>query len=150
MLQYFQYLDLVFLNIRINKIVTKTCQKNIFRNIAITRLKPLRHLRTLSKAFEKILQLQELLSLKGQTISKADYGVLNSPKSECWHNFQYIKLSQHYFFGRIKETINCTRDLKFRLSKKHTNSSTWFGRLLSKHEEDCSKFCVLLRKSELY
>ena len=32
-------------------------------------------------------------------------------------------------------------------------SSSWFGRLLSKctnHEEDCTNFCVLLRKSGLY
>ena len=33
------------------------------------------------------------------------------------------------------------------------NSSSWFGRLLSKctkHEEDCANFCVLLREPELY
>ena len=46
--------------------------------------------------------------------------------------------------------------LKFGLTEKHINlkkSSAWFGHLLSKrpnHEEDFFKFCVLLRKSELY
>ena len=46
--------------------------------------------------------------------------------------------------------------LKFGLYEKHTKCEkkiSWFGRLLrdcTKHEEDCAKFCVLLRKSELY
>ena len=41
--------------------------------------------------------------------------------------------------------------LKFGLSEKHTSS--WFGRLLSectKHEEDCTNFCGLLRKAYFY
>ena len=29
------------------------------------------------------------------------------PKNERWDNFQYIKLSQRSFFGRIEDTINC-------------------------------------------
>ena len=33
------------------------------------------------------------------------------PKNERWDNFQYIKLSQHSFLGRIEDTINCFRDL---------------------------------------
>ena len=33
------------------------------------------------------------------------------PKNERWDNFQYIKLSQRSFFGRIEDTINCFRDL---------------------------------------
>ena len=33
------------------------------------------------------------------------------PNNECWDNFQYIKLSQRSFFGRIEDTINCFRDL---------------------------------------
>ena len=48
------------------------------------------------------------------------------------------------------------REIKFGLSENHTKfekiSSSWFGRLLSKctnHEEEFSKFCVLLKKSEL-
>ena len=43
---------------------------------------------------------------KDQTISKANYGLLNSPKkrTKCTQD-------NHSFFGRIKETINCFRDL---------------------------------------
>ena len=40
-----------------------------------------------------------------------------------------------------------------RRPQKFAQSSLWFGRLLSKcpnHEEDCEKFCGLLRKAELY
>ena len=33
------------------------------------------------------------------------------PKKERWDNFHNIKLSQRSFFGRIKDTINCFRDL---------------------------------------
>ena len=33
------------------------------------------------------------------------------PKNKCWDNFQYIKLSQRSFFGRIGDTINCFGDL---------------------------------------
>ena len=33
------------------------------------------------------------------------------PKNERWDNFHYIKLSQRLVFGRIKDTINCFRDL---------------------------------------
>ena len=47
--------------------------------------------------------------------------------------------------------------IKFGLSEKHTRfekkSSLCFGRLLSKcakHEKDFFKYCVFLRKSELY
>ena len=33
------------------------------------------------------------------------------PKNERWDNFQYIKLSQRSFFGRIQDAIICFRDL---------------------------------------
>ena len=33
------------------------------------------------------------------------------PNNDCWDNFQYTKLSQHSFFGKIEDTINCFRDL---------------------------------------
>ena len=33
------------------------------------------------------------------------------PKNECWDNFQYIKLSQRLFFGRIEDTIFFFRNL---------------------------------------
>ena len=33
------------------------------------------------------------------------------PKNKCWGNFQYIKLPQHSFFGRIQDAIICFRDL---------------------------------------
>ena len=32
------------------------------------------------------------------------------PKNKCWNNFQYIKLSQRLFFGRMEDTIICFRD----------------------------------------
>ena len=32
-------------------------------------------------------------------------------KNARWDNFQYTKLSQRSFFGRIEDTINCFRDL---------------------------------------
>ena len=43
------------------------------------------------------------LALKGQTISNANHGLLNSPKKQT-------KCTQDNF-GRIEETINCFRDL---------------------------------------
>ena len=50
--------------------------------------------------------------------------------------------------------IGCWKSLDFLRSKRNLKKiSSWFGRLLSKctkHEEDCTNFCVLLRKSELY
>ena len=33
------------------------------------------------------------------------------PYNERWDNFQYVKLSQRSFFGRIEDTINCFQDL---------------------------------------
>ena len=46
-------------------------------------------------------------------------------------------------------------NLKFSFSEKATNlrNLPWFGRLVSKcpnREEDCTNFCGLLRKAELY
>ena len=32
------------------------------------------------------------------------------PKNERWDNFQYIKVYQRSFFGRIEDTIICFRD----------------------------------------
>ena len=44
------------------------------------------------------------MSFKGQTFSKAKYGV---PKIERRDNFQYIKLFQSSIFERIEDTIIC-------------------------------------------
>ena len=44
------------------------------------------------------------------------------PKNERWDNFQYIKLSQRSFFGRIEDTINCFRDL---LTFRHPRNGFW-------------------------
>ena len=67
----------------------------------------------------------------------------------------FSKISHSWCGSHIKFFQICK--LKFGLSEKHTKfkkkSFSWFGRLLSKcakHEEDCEKFCVPLRKSELY
>ena len=49
--------------------------------------------------------------VKGHTISKANYGVLNSPQKRTLGWFQYIKLSQRSFLGRIEDNLNCFRDL---------------------------------------
>ena len=51
---------------------------------------------------KRLLSFDEFLS-KGQTISKANYGVLNNRGDK----FQYIKLSQCSIFWRIEDTINC-------------------------------------------
>ena len=56
-----------------------------------------------------------------------------------------IDHTQVNLLKRVKDFLRSTQNLK--------KSSSWFGRLLSectKHEEDCAKFCVLLRMSELY
>ena len=52
---------------------------------------------------------------KGQTISKANYGVLNSPKKRTKLTILSKEEAQdsefRSFFGRIEDTINCFRDL---------------------------------------
>ena len=67
---------------------------------------------------------------KGQTILKANYDFLNSPKKRTKLTILSKKEAQdsefRSFFWRIEETINCFRDLltftKFRLfSKSHKN-----------------------------
>ena len=47
---------------------------------------------------------------KSRIDSKAIYGGLISPKNERWDNFQYMKLSQRSFFGRIEDTRICYLD----------------------------------------
>ena len=47
------------------------------------------------------------------------------PKNEHWDSFQYIKLSQRSFYGRIEGTKNCFRELlTFRI---HYSKVVWFA-----------------------
>ena len=49
--------------------------------------------------------------IKGQTISKANYGLLKSPKKRTKCTQDTILSAFRSFFGRIEETINCFWDL---------------------------------------
>ena len=51
--------------------------------------------------------------IKGQTISKANYGLLNSPKKRTKCTQDTTLSAFRSFFGRIEETINCFRDLAY-------------------------------------
>ena len=56
-------------------------------------------------------QNYNFLLSKGQKISKANYGVFNSPKIQTKKLLERNVLFLHLFFGRIEDTRNCFQDL---------------------------------------
>ena len=52
------------------------------------------------------------------------------PKNERWDNFQYIKLSQHSFFGRIQDAVICFRDLLTFRGPLFSKPVSWLGLFL--------------------
>ena len=70
--------------------------------------------------FSSISLLESLNFLKVRQSRKQIMVSSILPKNERWDNFQYIKLPQRSFFGRIEDTINCFPDLlTFRNSSKY-------------------------------
>ena len=73
---------------------------------------------------------------KGQKISKANYGFLNSPKKQTKLTILSKEDAQdsefRSFFGRIEETINCFRDLLTFSRREPNDKPNYSGQLLFK------------------
>ena len=54
---------------------------------------------------------KSMAHVKGQTISKGNYGVFNSPKKRTLGWFSVHEIIPTFVFGRIEDTMNCYRDL---------------------------------------